>query len=73
MTRITDFDKEQLRVQLQLLGANFDVVTTVGSMDVLHLKGYFLSLSQVQRFLMSQVVALTKIIVVIPATNANSE
>ena len=41
-----NFDKEQIRVQLQLLDANFDVVTVYGAMYIFHLKEYFLSLSQ---------------------------
>ena len=63
----------QLRVQLQLLGANFDVVTVDGAMNILHVKEYFLSLSHDQQLLMSQVVALLQLILVIPATNATSE
>ena len=39
------FDKEQILVQLQLLDANFDVVTAYRAMDIFHLKEYFLSLS----------------------------
>ena len=44
-----NFDKEQIRVQLLLLDANFDVVTVYGAMDIFHVKEYFLSLSQGQR------------------------
>ena len=33
-----NFDKEQIRVQLQLLDANFDVVTVYGAMDIFHVK-----------------------------------
>ena len=33
-----NFDKEQIRVQLQLLDANFDVVTVYEAMDIFHLK-----------------------------------
>ena len=33
-----NFDKEQIRVQLQLLDANFDVVTVSGAMDIFHVK-----------------------------------
>ena len=40
-----NFDKEKICVQLQLLDANFDVVTVYGAMDIFH----FLSLSQGQR------------------------
>ena len=54
----TSTDKEQIRVQLQLLGVDFDVVTADGAMSIFHMKEYFLSLSQGQRLLMSQVVAL---------------
>ena len=42
-----NFDKEQIRVHLQLLDANFDVV--YGAMDIFHVKEYFLLLSQGQR------------------------
>ena len=34
----SDFDNKQLRVQLQLLGTNFDVVTADGAMNMFHLK-----------------------------------
>ena len=34
MTRISDFDKEQICVQLQLLGAYFDVVIADGAMHI---------------------------------------
>ena len=61
-----NFDKEQIRVQLQLLDANFDVVTVYGAMDIFHVKEYFLSLSQGQR-------SHFTVILVIPATNATSE
>ena len=44
-----NFDKEQIRVQLQLLDANFDVVTVYGTMDIFHVKEYVPSLSQGQR------------------------
>ena len=45
-----NFDKEQIRVQLQLLDANFDVVTVYGAIyGYLHVKEYFLSLSQEQQ------------------------
>ena len=47
-TSRNNFDKEQIRVQLQL-NANFDVVTVYGAMDIFHLNEYFLSLSQGQR------------------------
>ena len=33
-----NFDEEQIRVQLQLLDANFDVVTVCGAMDIFHVK-----------------------------------
>ena len=33
-----DFDKEQIRVQLQLLGVDFDVVTADGAMTIFHVK-----------------------------------
>ena len=33
-----NFDKEQIRVQLQLLDANFDVLTVYGAMDIFHVK-----------------------------------
>ena len=69
----SDFDKEQLRVQLQLLGDNFDVVTPGGSLNIFQVKDYFMALSHGQRLLMSQVVALLPIILVIPATNATSD
>ena len=42
------FDKEQPRVQLQLLGANFNVVTADGAMNIFHGKEYFMSLNQGQ-------------------------
>ena len=38
----SDFDKEQIRVQLQLLGVDLDVVTPDGAMNILHVKEYFL-------------------------------
>ena len=41
----SDFDKEQILVQLQLLGASFDVVPADGAMNIFHMKEYFLSLS----------------------------
>ena len=47
-----NFDKEQIRGQLQLLDANFDVVTVYGAMDIFHVKEYFLSLSQGVGFLL---------------------
>ena len=65
-----DFDKEQIRAQLQLLGASFCVVITEGAMNIFHVKEYFLSFSQRQPLLISQVVALLRFILVIPATNA---
>ena len=33
-----NFDKEQIRVQLQLLDANFYVLTVYGAMDIFHVK-----------------------------------
>ena len=36
----SDFDNEHIRTQLQLLGANFDVVTAGGAMNIFHVKGY---------------------------------
>ncbi len=54
------------KFQLQLLDANFDVVTVYGAMDIFHVKEYFQSLSQGQR-------SLLQFILVIPATNATSE
>ena len=53
---------EQIRVQLQLLDANFDVVTADGAMDIFHVKEYFVSLGQGQRLLMSQAVALLQFV-----------
>ena len=44
-----NFEKEEIRVQLQLLDPNFDFVTVYGAMDIFHVKEYFLSLSQGQR------------------------
>ena len=67
------WDNEQILVQLQLLGASFDVVPADGAMNIFHVKEYFLSLSQGQRLLMSQVAALLQFILVIPATNATSK
>ena len=69
----SEFDKEHIRVQLLLLGVDFDVVTADGETNIFHVKKYFLSLSQGQRLLMSQVVALFQFILSIPATNATSE
>ena len=69
----SEFDKEHICVQLLLLGADFDVVTVDGARNIFHVKKYFLSLSQGQRLLMSQVVALLQLILSIPATNATSE
>ena len=54
-------------------GRDFDVVTADGAMDIFHMKKYFLSLSQGQRLLVPQVVALLQFIIVILATNATSE
>ena len=34
----SDFDKEQILVQLQLLGASFDVVPADGAMNIFHAK-----------------------------------
>ena len=65
----SDFDKEQIIVQLQLLGASFNVVPADGAMNIFHVKEYFLSLSKGQRLLMSQVAALLQFILIIPATN----
>ena len=42
-------------------------------MDIFHMKEYFLSLSQGQRLLEPQVVALLQFILIIPATIATSE
>ena len=47
-----NFDKEQICGQLQLLDANFDVVTVYGAMDIFHVKESFLSLSQGMGFLL---------------------
>ena len=68
----SDLDKEQLHVQLQLLGANFDVVTADVAMNILHVNEYSLSIGQGHRLLMSQVVALLQFILVIPTTNVTS-
>ncbi len=54
-------------------GRDFDVVTADGAMDIYHMKEYFLSLSQGQRLLVPQMVALLQFILIIPATNATSE
>ena len=48
-------------------------MTADGAMDIFHMKEYFLSLSQGQRLLVPQVVALLQFILIIPATNATSE
>ena len=69
----SDFDKEQMLVQLQLLGASFDVVQADGATSIFHVKEYFMSLSQGLRSLMWQVVELLQFIIVNPATNATSE
>ena len=42
----SEFDKEHIRVQLLMLGVDFDVVTADGAMNIFHAKKYFLSLSQ---------------------------
>ena len=43
----SEFDKEHIRVQLLMLGVDFDVVTADGAMNILFpVKKYFLSLSQ---------------------------
>ena len=68
----SDFAKEPIRVQLQQLGVDYDVVTADGAMNIFDVKEYFLTLSQGQR-VMLQVVALLQFINVIPATNATSE
>ena len=68
----SDFDKEQSRVQLQLLSVDFDVMTADGASHIFNVKEYFLSLSHGQRLLMSQVGALLQFILVIPVTNATS-
>ncbi len=54
-------------------GRDFDVMTADGATDIFHMKEYFLSLSQGQRLLEPQVVALLQFILIIPATNATSE
>ena len=54
-------------------GRDFDVVTAYVAMDIFHIKEYFLSLSQGQRLLVPQVVALLQFILIIPATNATLE
>ena len=54
-------------------GRDFAVVTAYVAMDIFHMKEYFLSLSQGQRLLVPQVVALLQFILIIPATNAISE
>ena len=62
-----NFDKEQIRVQLLLLDANFDVVTVLWS------DGY---LSRERVLYVTQpgtAVALLQFILIIPATNATSE
>ena len=68
----SDVDKEQRRVQLRLLGANFDGDTVIadGAMNIFHVKEYFLSLSQGHRLLMPQVGALLQFIIIIPAIKA---
>ena len=42
MTMISDFDKEHIRVQLQLLGTNVDDVIADGAMNIFHVKEYLL-------------------------------
>ena len=58
-------------------GHDFDVVTADVAMGINIIShervGYFLSLSQGQRLLVPQVVALLQFILIIPATNATSE
>ena len=54
-------------------GRDFEVVTAYVAMDIFHMKVYFLSLSQGQRLLVPQVVALLQFILIIPATIATSE
>ena len=63
-----NFDKEQIRVQLQPLEAHFDVVTVYGAMDIFHVKEYYLHVTQP-----GTAVPLLQFILVIPATNATSE
>ena len=70
----SDFDKEQICIQLQLLhDVDLDVLTADRAMNIFHVKEYFLSLSQGQWLLMSQVVVLLQFILVIQATNVTSE
>ena len=64
-----NFDKEQIRVHLQLLGANFYVVTVYGAMDRVYLsRERVLSVTKP-----GTAVALLQFIIVILATNATSE
>ena len=68
-TNHADFDKEQLRVQLQLLAANFDVVTLTA--DEYISRERVLSVTQPGAAIANVAsVALLQIILVIPATNA---
>ena len=54
-------------------GVDFDVVIADGAMNIFHMKEYFLSLSQGQRLLVPQVVALLQFIRIIPAMNTTSK
>ena len=66
-----DFDKEVLRTQLGVLGANFEKCTD--TITIFHIKDYLKSLSSGQLSLISQVQRLMQLLLVMPATNASSE
>ena len=53
-------------------GRDFDVVTAYGAMAIFLMKEYFLSLSQGQRLLVPQVVALLQFILIIPQRTERS-
>ena len=65
-----DFDADQLRMQLDILSANFPHESVHNLHDVMP---YLKEISPVQRSLMSEVCKLASLILVMPATNAVSE
>ena len=65
-----DFDATKLRMQLDILSANFPHESVRNLHDVLP---YLRELSPAQKSLMSEVCTLASLILVMPATNAVSE
>ena len=68
----TDFDPAQLKLHLAVLSSNFPA-DLCGSVTVLDVRDYILTMSPEERLLVSEVVTLLQLVLVMPATNANSE